>query len=348
MNKPNLNLNLFYHAPKELATDAFIAWIFYFLDSDPKYSDYKKQFFNKLILQGNDQNKNVTEVKVCKQVPAGGGKIDLHLKFKLEGKDESVFFENKTWSTMSQDQLKKYMREDNIRNAYRRFYLKLSYINVFELEECGKYNFAPINAKDFHEALVHIKDCHSNIQQYAEYLEETFVKENEKAEKLERVELLATRIGQEVLLSKLYNKLIENNENTKQKLLLRTGSNSDGSPWTQLDLIEFNKDGYNKDGYTEKIFWRVDKQGGKPYIRLNQYQYKPKPSDWGKKKNRLSDLRKLAKEIAKEHSLEEGQLSNRGKAESTIIIFFPEDKDLPDLVSKLAAFTKEFLERYSA
>lgn len=46
--------NIFFHAPKELTTDAFLVWLIYFLDSNEEYKTYKQAFFDKLILKKED------------------------------------------------------------------------------------------------------------------------------------------------------------------------------------------------------------------------------------------------------------------------------------------------------
>lgn len=49
--------NIFFHATKELSTDAFLVWLIYYLDSEEKYSTHKQHFFNNLILKKEDWGK---------------------------------------------------------------------------------------------------------------------------------------------------------------------------------------------------------------------------------------------------------------------------------------------------
>lgn len=93
----NTKTNIFYYAPKELSTDAFLTWILYFLDSSDKYYKEKQFFFDTLILKPEDRGKEISDVSVSKQK----NNVDVLLRFKIKADDREfcVLFEDKTWST---------------------------------------------------------------------------------------------------------------------------------------------------------------------------------------------------------------------------------------------------------
>ena len=122
------NTNLFKHAPKELVTDAFLTWLFYFLDSNEKFQKYKQNFFNKLLLKADDIDKTVYEIKINRQSKVKNGRIDLLLEFKLENKTKKILFENKTWTSTNKNQLQKY--KEGFPNLYKYY--------IFEI---GLYKF---------------------------------------------------------------------------------------------------------------------------------------------------------------------------------------------------------------
>ena len=59
--------NIFFHAPKELTTDAFLVWLIYFLDSDKEYMVYKQTFFDSLILKKEDCGRAIGPVELKRQ-----------------------------------------------------------------------------------------------------------------------------------------------------------------------------------------------------------------------------------------------------------------------------------------
>ena len=55
----NTKTNIFFHATKELTTDAFLVWLLYFLDSEESYKTYKQLLFDSLILKKEDRGREV-------------------------------------------------------------------------------------------------------------------------------------------------------------------------------------------------------------------------------------------------------------------------------------------------
>lgn len=106
----NNKCNIFQYSPKELTTDAFFTWLFYFLDSDNAYSKAKQQFFRTFLLKEEDKTKNIENIKVFLQEEKRNGRTDLQVSFNFEKEKErqTILFENKTWSETSVGQLNGY------------------------------------------------------------------------------------------------------------------------------------------------------------------------------------------------------------------------------------------------
>ena len=72
--------NIFFHAPKELTTDAFIVWLIYFLDSDEENKEYKQAFFDSLILKKKDHGRSIGSIELKRQE----NNVDLLLTFRFD------------------------------------------------------------------------------------------------------------------------------------------------------------------------------------------------------------------------------------------------------------------------
>ena len=113
--------NIFFHAPKELTTDAFLVWLIYFLDSDEENKEYKQAFFDSLILKKEDCGRTIGSIELKRQE----NNVDVLLTFRFEdnGEEQTVLFEDKTWSMPHSGQLARY--KEIYPNCYRFFYYKL-------------------------------------------------------------------------------------------------------------------------------------------------------------------------------------------------------------------------------
>ena len=76
--------NIFFHAPKELTTDAFLVWLLYFLDSEEAYKSEKQKFFDSLILKKEDCGRAVGGIELKRQE----NNVDVLLSFRFEDNDE--------------------------------------------------------------------------------------------------------------------------------------------------------------------------------------------------------------------------------------------------------------------
>lgn len=329
--------NIFFHAPKELTTDAFLVWLLYFLDSEEAYKAQKQMLFDSLILKKEDCGRAVGVIELKRQE----NNVDVLLKFRFEDNDEqhTVLFEDKTWSMPHSGQLARY--REIYPDCYRYFYYKLAYVNSQEEQEVSRERYEIINAGMMSSALEKIVGLHPLIQMYYEYITVTFEKETNSY-----YERIFQKHDYDVLWSAdaqkyLCDAIVENM--TKQSVPyfeIRNGT-SYGRPWTQIDIAR------KEDGYWEGLFWRVDIRSGKFYIRLNQYA-DPSEDEVAYKKHRLEILRREANEfVATMPALHPGKVENRATKESEVLIFFLEDNDLDCLMDSLPKITHRMIEVFN-
>lgn len=329
--------NIFFHAPKELTTDAFLVWLLYFLDSEEAYKAQKQMFFDSLILKKDDYGRAVCGIELKRQE----NNVDVLLTFRFEDSDEqqTVLFEDKTWSMPHSGQLARY--REIYPDCYRYFYYKLAYVNSQEEQEVSRERYEIINAGMMSSALEKIVGLHPLIQMYYEYITVTFEKETNSY-----YERIFQKHDYDVLWSAdaqkyLCDAIVENM--TKQSvpyLEIRNGT-SYGRPWTQIDIAR------KEDGYWEGLFWRVDIRSGKFYIRLNQYA-DPSEDEVAYKKHRLEILRREANEfVATMPALHPGKVENRATKESEVLIFFFEENDLDSLMEMLPKITHRMIEVFN-
>ena len=121
----NNKCNIFQYSPKELTTDAFLIWLFYYLDSASQFNELKQRFFRTLLLKDEDKNKTIENVQVSHQKGKGNGRTDLQVSFNFENESaiHTILFENKTWSETSKDQLNGY--KTDFPDLYKYVFLKL-------------------------------------------------------------------------------------------------------------------------------------------------------------------------------------------------------------------------------
>ena len=111
--------NIFFHAPKELTTDAFLVWLLYFLDSEEAYKAQKQMFFDSLILKKDDYGRAVCGIELKRQE----NNVDVLLTFRFEDnyEQQTVLFEDKTWSMPHSGQLARY--REIYPDCYRYFWI---------------------------------------------------------------------------------------------------------------------------------------------------------------------------------------------------------------------------------
>ena len=346
--------NIFQYSPKELTTDAFLIWLFYYLDSEPQFNELKQRFFKTLLLKDEDENKNVENIQVCHQKGSGNGRTDLQVSFNFEKESaiHTVLFENKTWSETSKNQLNGY--KSDFPDMYKYVFLKLGYVSIDDQMNAEACDYEVINCFQLRDALKPIRNLHPILEQYFEYLEEMFCKHIESFHdelfKNKNYDILGENHGeaQHYLMSLIYDKL-KLHQNSYNTLVYQQGTSS-GRPWTEI-VFEDKSVFYDQDNtISERLFWRVDCRKGGYYLRINQYAWVMEDEPLKKiKEERLKKLRKIADDILKEYPmLTPGKPSNRwGANESEVVVFFLSDNCLAELVNQISDFTLTFMDKYN-
>ena len=346
--------NIFQYSPKELTTDAFLIWLFYYLDSEPQFKEKKQHFFQTLLLRDEDKNKIIENIQVCHQKSSGNGRTDLQLSFNFRKESDihTILFENKTWSETSINQLNGYKLD--FPNMYKYVFLKLGYVSINDQMTAKSCGYEIINCFQLRDALRHIQNLHPILEQYFEYLEETFCKHIESFSdelfKKKNYDILGEDHGeaQHYLMSLIYDEL-KKHQNKYNTLIYQQGTSS-GRPWTEI-VFEDKSVFYDQDKtISEGLFWRVDCRKGGYYLRINQYAWVMGDEPLKKiKEERLNMLRKIAIDILKDFpKFIPGTPSNRwGANESEVVIFFLDDNNLAELVNQISDYTLAFMNKYN-
>lgn len=340
------NTNIFFHATKELTTDAFLIWLFYFLDSTPELKASKQLVFDKLILRSEDKGRLIRDIYIDRQKSGPNGRIDFMVTFTFNdsGEKQSVLFEDKTLTTTTESQLTGY--KIDYPECYRYIYCKLGYINTAEARQVSLCGYDIISSRLLADTLSLISDKHVIIRDYLEYITETYADYIDSFDNRlfnnRDFDILWDGQAQFYLADKLFESLPDS---LKESMYIYNGTSS-GRPWTQICVIE---DMPILDGYKESIFWRIDIRSGKFYIRLNQYGwYKDKNGIIYKEKSkRLVQLREISEKILeKGYHLKKGIPTDKGSFEQEIVIFFLPDNDWATIFDEFSRFTEAFRKEY--
>ena len=324
--------NLFSHSPKELTTDGFLAWLILEIKDN---NNEILTFFKRLGLCSEQANE-ITNVEVSRQEK----NTDLIVRYDVDSASYGVLFENKTYSSIHSDQLRRY--KEIFPNFQHYKYLKLARVNYEEKKETKKNGYEVIDSRSLLKALNGLSLNSEIITQYKSYLVEQFVEPITEIE-LSMVpenkhHLLSSRQAQQHLIDILYQSV----DGINDSIYFKSRSNVGGSAWTQLDIVhKLNAYG----DIPEYIFWRIDKKSGDYYLRLNQYagidnEYK------SKKKANLTILRDVVEPLFKEYGLTTSSPSNRGVKESEISIIFFKNNSLKSVVDALVPLTKKVIALY--
>ena len=332
---PN-DTNIFFHAPKELTTDAFLVWLFYFLDSDKIYESAKQDLFDMVVLKEADKGRSVSNIRLRQQE----NRVDVILSFVFtdENKTQNVIFENKTWSSYHSNQLMEY--KSKYPDSYRYLYYKLAYINSQENQYVTDCGYDVITAKMISSAIERHISLHPLIKMYNEYITQSFINPNETFHDklfIEKDYSILWGAEAQKYLCDLFVK--EMDKQGFSYVGIRNGT-SYGRPWTQIDIAE------KKEGYREKLFWRVDIRSKKFYVRLNQYSDPANDFEIDKKNKRKEYLRKRINSFPEVSNFRAGIVTN-GVKESEIIIFFLEENDLSDLICTVPAISKKIVDVFN-
>lgn len=328
--------NIFQFSPKELTTDAFFAWFFIELEKNPLLHPHLPKIFAKLGLI-EDQTSIIENINVDLQKSS----VDLLLHFNANKESITVLFENKTHSTIHSNQLNRY--RDKFPNCKKYKYMKLGFINYQETQEVKKSGYDIINAFTIHALLEPLRKIHLIIDHYCDFLNSAFIDNLKWLDNELYISSDISRISERYSQQKILSDLHKNIDGLTECLLFKAGANNNGTPWTQLDFC-WHKDAYGN-GIDEFVFWRIDKRGGRPYIRLNQYA----EIDGNLSSCKMQNLQKLvniASAISISLGLNSGGRSNRGLKETEIAIFFLDENPLSKIHEVLETYTRRFFVQY--
>ena len=345
--KKNHETNLFYHSPKELCSDGFLAWLFYLLDSDEAYGMFKQKFFDSFILKESDRHKEVGNISVERQLSTGKGRMDILLSFEFtSGKPSErqyVLFEDKVKSTTWEKQLSGYKDFcDGKYNMYDYIYLKLDYIDEREREIAVRNGYRVVSNEDLVASLTAIEGCHVIVDHYLEFIREGFLTDKDSIqEKIDKC--LDGKVFSNASVQKYYMGQVMTTINDKGVPTSMNIGSSFGLPWVELHLPKQGAPQYGEK--EEVLFWRIDRRSGEWHIRLSQY-CSSGDMYWTEKKVRLQSLRSAASNILKQnHSeLHPSKLSNRGKKGSDVIVLTFRDNAPQTILDNIASITKSIEE----
>ncbi len=328
--------NIFIYSPKELSTDAFLAWYVKEFDENNSNPQLTTSFFYDLGLCSSQMDK-ISNIQVSRQEK----NTDLIIHYAVNGKETQALFENKTYTTTHSDQLKRYAKNFPDFQYYK--YLKLGYVNFAEKQQAKDAGYDVIDVYQLKSAL---KSSPGNmiVDQYREFLNVQFIQIQDEIRnnliKENKYELFENSEAQQYILSTLQEALYHQ----IPYLYFECSANSGGTPWTQLYIA---KRDYAYGDESEYLFWRIDKRGKGFYLRLNQYSYID-DKHWTQKEKNLSYLRDFISALLKKYGLIMGSPSNRGMKESEVAIMYYDDNPLSKLMPVLPSLSKEIFDVYSS
>lgn len=158
--------NLFNHLPRELSADAFLMWLFNFINRDEQLRSAKANFFETLVLNAEDRGKPVSELFPKRKEKGWERQSDIVLDFKLNGDPKTILFETQIAPMTT---LRGY--EKIYPNLYACIYLKTGGINYQERSLAEKHGYLVRDMETLLEALEPLADYSGIIQHYCQYLE---------------------------------------------------------------------------------------------------------------------------------------------------------------------------------
>lgn len=361
--------NLFDYATSELSQDAFLCWLLAWANQKDN-SPLKNMAidFIKLMFDLHDKffaSDELKDIVIRQQYKH----IDVLLELIFPKHRQYIIIEDKVHSGPHSNQLQRYMDslqseikpEDDIIGIYFKtgFIFDFDIMAIKQLPSTYPYKMITrvqmldlmekyindITSDIFHDYYYYLKTIDYTYQRMSSILESNLFKQNELEE------VLQSREGQWILMKKIFTPLSSSEHS------FYNGLNPDGSPWTQIKFLSTNEINVLPD----KLFYRIDKRKGGYYLSLRQYlnynhhhtikKFKPKTEEHilAEKRQRLKKLRdcfKLAciQQSENEGTLTAGKVSQRGKKESEIgVFFFNEDNPLEKFYNDIPVFHEKFI-----
>lgn len=217
-----------------MTTDAFLVWLFYFLDSDKIYESAKQDLFDMIVLKEADKGRSVRNI--CLKRQENHVDVILSFVFNDENKPQVVLFENKTWSSYHSNQLIEY--KSKYPNSYRYLYYKLAYINSQEKQYVTDCGYDVITAKMISSAIERHISLHPLIKMYNEYITQSFINPNETFHDKLFVEKDYSVLWGPEAQKYLCDLLVKEMDKQGFSFVGIRNGTSYGRPWTQIDIAE--------------------------------------------------------------------------------------------------------------
>lgn len=331
--------NIFSYSPKELSTDAFLAWYVKELDKSDDGRKLAASFFYSLGLCKSPSDE-IRDIRVSRQEK----NTDLIISYEVNEKENvKALFENKIYTTTHSDQLERYASDFPDCQYYK--YLKLGYVSFAERQQAEASGYEVIDVYQLKSALAN-SPSNMIVNQYKEFLDVQFIRVQDEIRnnliKENKYELFERSEAQQYILSALHETLDQ--EIPDLYLYFKYAANSGGAPWTQLYIAK-RDNAYGDKG--EYLFWRIDRRKEGFYLRLNQYSYIDR-SYWPKKQKNLLYLREFVSPLLEQHDLVSPPPSGRGIKESEVAIMYFAQNPLSKLTSLLPSLSKEISNYYSS
>lgn len=353
------DLNLFKYATNELSQDAIICWIIAWANSDDQSMKKLAIDVLGLFLDIHHEDpvilRNLESVKIQRQVDH----VDILFTLYFEnGQNMKIILEDKTNSSMHDDQLNRYSSaiNDESGRVPLGIYFKSGLIDDFEQESVNKSLYQIVTKNAFIKILEqHKTNIKSDIfQNYFDYLRDMMEMENSfediiASDNLQgNLQIFDSSIGQTVLMRKIF-------EPDKYKYGKLLSGTSFGRPWKQFYIQE----AFNYRELPDAIFYRLDCRKDGYYIALRQHLWfdeqkrqnflngNNESTIFMEKKERLDKLIFCFEQAISHAScimIKPGRRSNKGKKESEIGVFFIGNiTSFTQLINDISLFNEEFI-----
>lgn len=361
-----MNHNIFNYATSELSQDAFICWLVSWVNGTNRELKALALDFIKTLLEMHaiefPNVENLEKVEIQKQY------LNIDVLLRLYFRNDrivQIIIEDKTNTSFHDNQLRVYM--DRIENKKIEniqtigIYYKTGFVFDDEKSDVEKNGYTVFTKDRMYQVIKrHMSHIQSEIlYNYFEYLESLIMEERKIEVKMEEIiqndrmhdadEILKSQIGQWIFMKKIFQHDIKG---------WQYNGSSMGRPWTQYCILEqiiFKQ-------LPDAIFYRMDSRNEGYYLSVRQYlnfvsratkqflETEDEAELIQDKMKRLDRLKKCYRssldcEVLNhcEFRLVEGTISNRGRKESEIGVFFiNKDNSFRKIISFTNAFNNVF------
>lgn len=272
--------NLFEFATKELAQDAFIAWLFSWIHQEKQVDQPAMQeaarsllasFLNAAI-PGNVSKDQVAKATVVEILPQQFA-ADLWIQFELPDRAPiCLLIEDKTHTSFHSEQLDRAAKDgrdeaEKINAELIKIYFKTGWIRPDELQPPA--GFTLVRRSEALEALTPYSRAHPVLTDFVYWLAAQEDQEREvRAGALDPARVAESfwyHAGLQSFLTSIFGEDFDPEESW-----FASGMGRGGVPWMHFGVYSVERPG---DGFEEceYLFWRADLRSGKPTLSLRKY-----------------------------------------------------------------------------